>query len=212
MFSGFLPRSSSKMIKWLMRPKLGRIFKLQFWRCYDILFLDWCNKRPQFSSRIDGGDSLGTYTINPEFSHSKAFSFVAFILQFVTIGLVALGYYFTSVSYFLAVIFQCCVVYYLFLFFSSRYYRLHISPNIVTVWSGFNKPKRYSTSSIRWRIKRIPWYNTYFVCLYSIDRLPVAIVKPHWKNAPRLFRFPHCGSLTDMEKKYIDFLASMGLK
>lgn len=151
------------------------------------------------------------YMIVPEFRYSKTFPFAFIIYQFVTAVFVLLGYHVTGIAYSLAFIFQICVIYYLCLYLINKYCRLHIRPDIVTVWNIFNKPKQYQSVQLCWKIKRIPWYNSYFLCLYSTRQKPVAILKPHWKNALKLLHFPHYGSLTSVELKYIKFLKNIGL-
>ena len=154
---------------------------------------------------------MGEYSIVSEFRYFKIFPFLAAFYQFVAIGLAIFGYYITSIGIFLAFIFEGCSFYYIFLSFCKKYYRVNISSGVTTVWSVFNKPTQYCTIQLRWRIKRIPWYNAYFIFLYSSTRIPIAIFKPHWKNALRVLSFPHLGVLTDMELKYIKFLKKVGL-
>lgn len=151
------------------------------------------------------------YSVVPPFSSSKIFYVAVVVYQFITIGLIVLGHYFTPISYFAAVISQSCVFYFLCLFLCARNYRLHINLDRVTVWTLFNKPKQYISCQIRWKIKRIPWYNTYFIVLYSNSRTPIAIIKPHWENATKLLRFSHYGRLTIVEHEYIVFLKKVGL-
>ena len=151
------------------------------------------------------------YYVYPEFRYSKAFLFAVTVFQLVAIGFVCLGFYVTYVCLLLALFSQFCAFYYLCLIFCNKNYRLHFTPDRVTVWNLLNHPKQYVSCSIRWKIKRIPWYNTYFVLLYSTERKPIAIVKPHWKNVRKILQLPHNGPLTAVEHEYIKFLKSMGL-
>ena len=151
------------------------------------------------------------YNIVPEFAYSKTFLLAATICQFVAIGFVVLGYYVTAVSYLAAAILQLSFFYFLCLYLCNRNYRLRITPIHVTVWNLFNKSKQHMTCQIRWKIKRIPWYNTYFVVLYSTSRMPVAILKPHWENVWKILKLPHYGAVSIAERKYIEFLKSVGL-
>ena len=151
------------------------------------------------------------YYIRPEFRYSKSFLFAVAFFQLLAIGFFCLGCYVTYIGFLSALICQFLVFYYLCLFFCNKNYRLHVTPDWVTVWDLLSRPKQYDTSSIRWKIKRIPWYNTYFVLLYSTEPRPIAIVKPHWKNAGKLLKLPHHGSLTAVEREYITFLKSVGL-
>ncbi len=151
------------------------------------------------------------YYIIPEFSYSKTFLFAVTICQLMSIGFVCLGCHVTYIGLFPALICQFGTFYYLCLFFSNKNYRLHLTPDIVTVWNILNKPKQYASCSIRWKIKRIPWYNTYFVLLYSTEQRPIAIVKPHWKNVRKILQLPHHGPLTTAEHEYVKFLKSVGL-
>ena len=151
------------------------------------------------------------YHINPEFSYSKAFLFEVIIYQLVAIGFVCLGYYVTYICLLPAFICQFATFYYLCLFLCNKNFRLHFTPVNVTVWNLLNQPRQYTSSSIRWRIKRIPWCNTYFVVLYSAKRKPIAILKPHWKNVRNILQLPHRGPVTAVEQKYIQFLKNVGL-
>ena len=151
------------------------------------------------------------YYIIPEFSYSKTFLFAVTIYQIMAIALVWFGCYFTYASLLLALICQFCAFYYLCLFFCNKNYRLHFTTDSVTVWNLLNKPKQYTSCSIRWKIRRMPWYNTYFVLLYSTARRPIAIVKPHWKNVRKILQLPHHGPLTTAEHEYVKFLKSVGL-
>ena len=157
------------------------------------------------------GIHLREYYIIPEFSYSNTFLFAVAIYQILAIGFVYLGCYVTYAGLLLALIFQFCVFHYLCLFFCNKNYRLHFTPDGVTVWNLLNKPKQYAVCSIQWKIKRIPWYNTYFVLLYSTEKRPIAIVKPHWKNVRKILQLPHHGPLTTVEREYIKFLKSVGL-
>ena len=151
------------------------------------------------------------YYINPEFSYSKLFLLAVIIFQILAIGFACFGWYVTYVGLLIALICQYGALYYLCLFFCNKNYRLHFTPDIVTVWNLLNKQKKYAFCSIRWKIKRIPWYNTYFVLLYSTEQRPIAIVKPHWKNVRKILRLPHHGPLTTAEHEYVKFLKSVGL-
>ena len=157
------------------------------------------------------GGCMRDYNIIPEFRYSKFFPFSAIICQLGAIGFMVVGHLVTSVAFLLACIFQFCALYYAGLSIFNRYYRLNISSDSVTVWSIVNKPKQYRSDELRWRIGRIPWYNSYFILLYSTGRIPVAIVQPHWKNALRLIHFPHYGKLSSVELDYLEFLKSVGL-
>lgn len=150
------------------------------------------------------------YSIVPEFSHSRTYPFAASIYQLTAIGLVV-GHCITSVGYVVAVILQLSAFYFLFLFLCNRNYRLHITPVSVTVWNVFGKPKQYPYHQIRWKIKRVPWYNIYYVVVYSASRMPIALLKAPWKNASKILKFPHRGPLTVIERKYIAFLKSCGI-
>lgn len=150
------------------------------------------------------------YRIIPEFPYHKAFPFVAIIYQFIAIGFVVLGHCSTPISYVASVIFQLSAFYFLFLFLCNKNYQLYITPVSVTVWNIFNKPRRYPSCQIQWKIKRVPWYNIYFMVLYSTGRMPIAFLKPHWKNVSKVLKFSHRGPLTIVERKYIEFLKKVG--
>jgi len=154
---------------------------------------------------------LREYHINPEFSYSKTFLFAVIIYQLVAIGFVCLACCVTYACLLPALICQFCAFYYLCLFFCNKNFRLHFTPDSVTVWNLLNQPRQYASCSIRWRIKRIPWYDTYFVLIYSTERRPIAIVKPHWKNVRKILQLPHHGPVTTTEHEYIKFLKSVGL-
>ena len=106
---------------------------------------------------------------------------------------------------------QLSAIYYLFLFLCNRNYRLHVTPINVTVWNLFHKPTQYASSQIQWKIKRIPWYNTYYVMLYATGKRPIAILKPLWKNMSKILQFPHYGPMSTVERKYLSFLKGTGL-
>lgn len=151
------------------------------------------------------------YSIIPELSYSKAFPFVAGICQFMAIGFAAVGASITPAGYVATAILQLSAFNFLFLFLCNRNYRLHFTPASVTVWNIFGKPKRYPNHQIQWKIKRVPWYNIYYVVLYSAGRMPVAFLKAPWENVSKIFKFPHKGPLTVIERKYIAFLKRSGV-
>lgn len=154
---------------------------------------------------------MGEYDIVPEFRHFKAFPFIAITYQLVAIGFAVFGCFVASVGFILALFFQFCSVYYTGLFLCNRYYRLNVTSSFITVRNLFNKPRRYHADKLRWKMRRIPWYNSYFILLYSSGRIPIAIIKPHWKNALRMIHFPHSGIFTSVELRYLNFLESAGL-
>ena len=158
-----------------------------------------------------GGRPLQEYSINPELCYSKSFPFAVALFQTLTIGFLCLGHYVTYIVHLLALLCQFCAFYFLYLFFYNKNYRLHITTDRITVWNLRNKPRQYDLCAIRWKIKRIPWYNTYFALLYSSGQTPIAIVKPHWKNVNKLLQLPHHGPLTTVEREYVKFLKSVGL-
>ncbi len=157
-------------------------------------------------TQFRGGLFLREYHIIPEFRYSKAYPYVAFTCLLIAVGLIFFGYFVTSAGFILAICFCFCSIYYASLLFCNKYYRLHITPGITTVWNIFNRSRSYQTDTLRWKIVRIPWYNTYFVLLYSTGKKPVAIIKPHWENMYKLLAYPHHGKLSDTERKYIKFL------
>lgn len=151
------------------------------------------------------------FSIIPELSYGKAFPFAGSICQFMVIVFATVGACITPAGYVAAAILQLSAFYFLFLFLCNRNYRLHFTPVSVTVWNIFGKPKRYPYHQIQWKIKRIPWYNIYYVVLYSVGRMPVAVLKAPWKNVSKLLKFPHKGPLTVIEHKYIAFLKRSGV-
>lgn len=154
---------------------------------------------------------MGEYNIFPEYRYYKTFPFLAITYQLIAIMFAVFGNFITSVGFILTFIFQVCSFYYAGLSICSRCYRLNITSNLITVWNIFNKPKKYPADKLRWKIRRIPWYNSYFIFLYSSGRIPIAIVKPHWKNALRILLFPHSGILSTVEREYLKFLKNIGL-
>ncbi len=154
---------------------------------------------------------MGEYSIVPEFRYCKFFPLFTIIYQLVAIGFVAFGHFIASVAFILACIFQFCAFYYAGLFIFNKFYRLNISSSSITVWNMFNYSKMYPADKLRWKIGRIPWYNTYFILLYSSGQIPIAIIKPHWENALRIIHFPHAGKLSSVELEYLKFLKSVGL-
>ena len=154
---------------------------------------------------------MNKYSIVPEFSYCKYFPFLAVVCQLITIGLIVFGIFIASPCLILACCFQFCSLYYAGLFICNRYYRLNISSDSITVWYLFNKSKKFCTNEMRWKIRRIPWYNSYFIILHSSRRIPIAIIKPHWKNALRIIHLPHSGKLSSAELKYLKFLKDIGL-
>lgn len=151
------------------------------------------------------------YSIVPEFSYSKTFPFTASICQLMAMVFVIVGHRITTAGYVAATILQLSAIYLLFLFLCNRNYRLYITPISVTVWNVFGKPKQYPYHQIQWKIKRVPWYNIYYVVVYSKGKIPVALLKPHWKNVSKVLKLPHRGPLTITERKYIEFLKKVGL-
>lgn len=158
-----------------------------------------------------GDKCMREYYITPEFNNSKMFPFAAGLCQLLTIALVFLGYYITAASYLLAAFIQFSALWYFCLFLCNKNYRLYITPDTVTVWNLLKKEKQHITSQIKWKIKRIPWYNTYYVILYSSPQTPIAILKPHWKNVAKILTRPHLGPLSATEREYIAFLKQVGL-
>ena len=151
------------------------------------------------------------YTIIPEFRYSKSFPYAAIFCQIIAIGFVIFGCALTLAGFILAFLFQFCAVYYMGLFLCNRYYRITISPRVITLWSIFNRSKKCQAETLRWKICRIPWFNDYYILLYSSGRMPMALINPHWKNALKLLQFPHFGPLKGTELKYLHFLKSAGL-
>ena len=151
------------------------------------------------------------YNIIPEFCYYKAFPFFAIICQLVAVGLMLFGIFVTSVGFILAFCFQFCALYYTGLFICNKYYRVNISSAFITIWSVFNKVKKYPIIKLRWKIVRIPWYNSHYLLLYSSGRMPIAVIRPHWKNALRILSFPHSGTLGCAELEYLNFLKKSGL-
>lgn len=154
---------------------------------------------------------MGEYSIVPEFSFNKFFPLLAGTYQLIAIGFFAFGYFVASVGFILSYIFQLCSFYYVGLFLCDKFYRLFIFPDQITVQNAFGKQNTYRVDNLRWRIVRIPWYNSYYVLLYSSGRNLIAVVKPHWKNVPRILHFPHSGKLSSKEIEYLKFLKSVGL-
>ena len=154
---------------------------------------------------------MGEYSIVAELRFSKFFPLFTGIYQLMVIAFWAFGCLVAPPGFVLAYIFQFCSLYYVGLSLCAKFYKLRISPNLITVRNIFSKEKSYGTDNLRWKIGRIPWYNSYYVLLYSSRRIPIAIVKPHWKNALRILRFPHLGKLSTMEIEYLKFLKSAGL-
>ena len=151
------------------------------------------------------------FKIVPEFRHYKAFPMLAITHQLISAGFLLFGHFVTSLGFILAFVFELCVVYYLGLYVCNRCYRLNITSSSVTIWSIFSNPQIYRTETLRWRIRRIPWYNLYYIFLYSSGSIPISIVQPHWKNALRIIHFPHFGKITSYEYEYLKFLRSIGL-
>lgn len=151
------------------------------------------------------------YDIVPEFRYSKFLFLFALVCQLIAIGSGILGYFVALAGSILAAFYQFGALYCVGLSLCNRYYRLYISSDSITVWNMFNKPKDYPTNTLRWMIARIPWYRSYYILLYSSGRIPIAIVKPHWKNALEIVHFPHSGQLSSAELDYLKFLKKMGL-
>lgn len=151
------------------------------------------------------------YSITPEFQHSSMFLFFSVMYLFVTMGFAFWGYFVASVGYILSSIFLFCSLYYGLLYLCSKYYQINVSPGLITVWNVMNKPRNYRTDKLWWKIGKIPWYNSYFVLIYSSKRIPVAVVRPHWKNALKLLRLSHLGKLSSTELEYLKFLKNVGL-
>lgn len=150
------------------------------------------------------------YSVIPEVSQRKLLPFLLIVCQLVAIGLGILGYFITSAGFALAACYQICVFYWVGLYLCDRYYRLNVSFDSITVQNIFNKTAKYDTDTLRWKILRIPWYRSYYILLYSSRRSPVAIVRPHWKNALEIVRFPHLGKLSSAEIDYLNFLKRCG--
>ena len=120
------------------------------------------------------------YTIIPEFRYSKSFPYAAIFCQIVAIGFVIFGCALTLAGFIFPFLFQFCAVYYMGLFLCNRYYRITITPGVMTVWSIFNRSKKCQAETLRWKVCRIPWFNDYYILLYSSGRMPIALIKPHW--------------------------------
>lgn len=151
------------------------------------------------------------YVIRPEAHYSKLYPVFMTTFLFAAVAFSFMGHFVTAVGYILTGIFLFCALYYGVLFFYYKYYQVRVCPNALTVCNIKNTHKTYNIDTIRWRIIRIPWYNTYFINIYSTTQKPVAIVRPHWKNATRILKLAHFGKLTPVEKQYIEFMKNVGL-
>lgn len=151
------------------------------------------------------------YDIIPEFPHPKTFPLLAIVCQLCVVGSSVFGCLVSSAGFVLAILFQFCTVYYAGLSFCNKYYRVHITANCISVHSIFNKLRTYHANELCWKILRIPWYNSYYILLYSSRRVPIAILRPLWKNALSVLRFPHRGKLRCVELDYLKFLEKVGL-
>lgn len=151
------------------------------------------------------------YVIIPEARYNKLYPILAVVYLLVAVALGFMGHFVTAVGYILAYIFLFCSLYYGVLFFYYKYYQVHVSSSSLIVSNIRGKRISYNTDEIRWKIIRIPWYNSFYIFLYSTKKTPVAIVRPHWKNVAKILRLPHYGKLTPAELQYIKFLKNVGV-
>lgn len=151
------------------------------------------------------------YVIIPEARYNKLYLILAVAYFLIAVALGFMGHFVTAVGYILACIFLFCSLYYGVLFFYYKYYQVHVSFSSLIVTNIRGKQIHYSADTIRWKIIRIPWYNSFYLFLYTTQQTPVAVVRPHWRNAPRILRFPHHGKLTPVELQYIKFMKNVGL-
>lgn len=154
---------------------------------------------------------MGEYDIIPESRYSKFYPLLVIAYFLVAVAFSYFGCVVTAVGFILAFFFLFCSLYYGGLFLYYRYYRVHISSNSLTVCNIINRRKTYQTDTLQWKIVRIPWYNSYFILLYSSTRFPVAVVRPHWKNVRKILKCPHLGKLNPTELEYIIFMKKVGL-
>lgn len=151
------------------------------------------------------------YIIVPEARYSKLYPLlaVAYLIAAIAFGL--FGHFVTAVGHILAYIILFCSLYYGGLFLYYKNYQVNVSSNSLTVCNIFNKQKKYNVNTLQWKLLRIPWYNSYFLLLYSTAQIPIALIKPHWKNASKILSLPHFGKLSSVEIKYIKFMKKVGL-
>ena len=148
------------------------------------------------------------YNIVPDPCDYKNFPILAIVGQFAALGFVLLSY-FESLILILACIYEVISLLYVGLFICQKHYRLNITANHLTVYCIFNKTKKYPVREVWWRIQRIPWYNSFYILLYSSGKVPVAIIKPHWTNAIKIMHFSHLGEMTSVEREYLKFMKSV---
>lgn len=151
------------------------------------------------------------YTIAPEFRYSKFFPFLAILHQIAAIGFLVFGYFITPVGFILTILFLLCSLYYIGLSLCTKFYQVHVSLDLLTVRNIINKRRIYHTDKLWWKILKLPWYNTYYILLYSSKQVPIAIVRPHWPNSLRILKFPHLGKFSADELVYLKFLKRVGL-
>ena len=151
------------------------------------------------------------YTVTPEFRYGKAFLSLSVLCQLVAVGCFVLGCVLSSVGFLLGALFQLCALYDFLLYLCNRNYRLYMTSETVRVQTLFGRSKVYSTETLQWKIRTIPWYNEQYLLLYSSRDIPIAILKPLWKNTLQMLRFPHCGKLNSREQNYLKFLKTNGL-
>lgn len=151
------------------------------------------------------------YDIVPEFCYSKFFPFLMTVYQFVAMSFILFALHIDPLWSLLAGIFQLCSIYYGGLLLYSKFYKISISANTITIQNIIKKSKSSSVDNLRWKIIRFPWYNSYFILLFQSKRLPIAVVKPHWKNALRILKLSHLGKLSTVELDYLKFLKNVGL-
>lgn len=151
------------------------------------------------------------YAIVPETRYSKLYPILAVSYLIAAVALGLFGHFVTAVGYILAFITLFCSLYYGGLFLYFKNYHVKVSSNSLTVCNIFNKHKKYIVDTLQWKLVRIPWYNSYFLLLYSTAQIPITLINPHWKNASKLMRLPHYGKLSSVESKYIGFMKKVGL-
>lgn len=154
---------------------------------------------------------MEAYSIVPEFQHFKFYPYLVILFQLIALGFMIFGHFVTSLGYILALMYGFCSFYYITLLFVGKFYRLSVNTNSMIVWSVFNKPKSYNVDKVRWKIQKIPWYNSYFILLYYMDGMPIAIIKPLWTNGLRVVKFRHLGVYSSTEIEYLKFLRKFGL-
>ena len=154
---------------------------------------------------------MDPYSIVPEFQYYKSFPILGVVCQLVAIIFVFFGYTVSSIGFILAFLYETCSIYYVGLTFINKFYRLDVSSNLITVRGVFNKDKKYNSNSVRWVIRRLPWYNSYFIFLYDSGKIPIAVIKPHWTNALKLTKYQHLGPLSPTEISYLRFLKKVSM-